>query len=107
MGDSHDGDISEDLEAEVEHFRQNIKKPKAVRFEDILDDSTPGEMETIRRKIREEDLLTKAKAKVTIMSRLMIVSRPPFVFQLHWPYFRIFTLHYHLMLNQKRHSTIS
>ncbi len=64
---SHDGDADvSEVEAEIQRLRQRIKphKGKAVRFEDILDDSAPGDMGPLRRKLRDEGQRSRAKAQV-------------------------------------------
>ena len=50
---------------DMEKAREELqRKAKSVRFEDILDDSAPGRMGSIRRKLKDEDVNSRFKAEV-------------------------------------------
>ncbi len=53
------------LESELQTYKSQLeKKAKAVRFDDILDDSAPGRMGGIRRKLKKEDQKQRVKKEV-------------------------------------------
>ena len=59
-----DADVSEDVDVDLEHLRHAVRLPRSVHFEDILDDSAPGRMKSIRRKLGAETKTARAKAEV-------------------------------------------
>ena len=65
LDDSHDADF-EDFKSELEAYKQElIRRSKQVRFDDILDDSAPGEMGGIRRKLASEEKRTRFRSEVS------------------------------------------
>lgn len=61
----HDADFIGNFEAELQQYKDKlIKKAKTVRFDDILDDSAPGKMGSLRRKLKAEDLKNRIKQQV-------------------------------------------
>ena len=44
-----------------------MRKCKTVRFDDILDDSAPGRMGNLRRKLKKEEDKTKLRAAVSMI----------------------------------------
>ena len=64
---SADGDIS-DLDSDFlsERYRELPRRlRKSVRFEEVLDDSAPGRMGSMRRKLKREDRKARMKADVS------------------------------------------
>ncbi|ELU06850.1 hypothetical protein CAPTEDRAFT_228536 [Capitella teleta] len=51
-----------DYETELNEYKDELlKKAKTVRFDDILDDSAPGRMGSLRRKLKAEDLKNRVQ----------------------------------------------
>ena len=69
--DSRDADVSEELD--YDRYRNKSRSPKRVHFEDVMDDSAPGYMEPIRRKLTSESLRNKARTEVRIILLLRII----------------------------------
>ena len=57
--------MSAAFEAELADYKNKLeRKAKSVRFDDILDDSAPGKMGSIRRKLKAEDQQYRVKQEV-------------------------------------------
>jgi hypothetical protein len=64
----HEADRSFDAEF-TEQKDRLMRKAKSVRFDDILDDSAPGRMGSLRRKLKTEDTKNKVKKEVSECER--------------------------------------
>ena len=65
-------DDSNGFEHDLHQYQRQLeKRAKHVRFDDILDDSAPGHMGSIRRKLLKEDKKARFKTEVGVARKAL------------------------------------